>query len=108
MELNLDNPIFTIYVNVEGMDRETTEAILKEQNKIYGIYKNVTFWIIPSNVSKIETVWLGKYGQNKIDEESIQNVIDHINKVIDVLSDGTSDESIKARLRDLQLDNLLN
>jgi hypothetical protein len=108
MELELENPIFTVYVNVEGMSRQTAQETLQHFSGIYGSYTNATFWIFPSNITRVETVWNGKYQQNPINDERIQNMINHINRVLTLLSDGTSDEAIKAQLRELQLSKILD
>lgn len=106
MELQLENPIFAIYVNIEGMSRQRVEETLHYYNESYRRYTNATFWIFPSDKTKIEPIWNGKY-QNKIDDRNLQNLIDHVNNILKVLSDGTSDASIKSQLRDLQLSKIL-
>lgn len=110
MELNLEQPIFVVYVNTEGLSRQMESENLKSYTDYYGQYTNATFWILPTNETKVELIWNGsKYkinGDYKI--EHMQNLIEHVNNVLKIISDGTSEESIRAQLRDLQLSKILD
>jgi hypothetical protein len=110
MEVNLENPIFVFYINVDGMTRQRAKeqiAVLSEHMN----YQNITKWIIPikHGESKVELIWQGsRYSQNPgiLKTSGIQNVIEHINDVLGIIIDSTNDESIRAQLRELQLKKL--
>ena len=111
MEVNLENPIFVFYINVDGMSHQRAKeqiAVLSEHMN----YQNITKWIIPikHGESKVELIWQGsRYSQNPGNLSNIQNVIDHVNEVLENIINSTSDESIRSqafKLKDLQLKKL--
>jgi hypothetical protein len=109
MELNLEQPIFTIYIDTKGMSHQMANESISNINDFYSKYTNATFWIIPSNINKVELVWSGsKYQNINIKDSNLQELIKHVNDVLQILSDGTSDASIKAQLRELQLSKILD
>lgn len=110
MELNLEQPIFVVYVNIEGLSQQMANKTLSNYNSHYGQYTNSTFWIFPGKETKVEVIWNGsKYQLYKdLKDTSLQNMIEHVNSVLEILSEGTSDEAIKSQLRDLQLSKILD
>ena len=60
-EVNLDNPIFVYYVNVNGLSRQKADEMLGQLSSMF-TYKNVTTWIVPRNEgeTKIECVYDGR------------------------------------------------
>jgi hypothetical protein len=110
MEINLENPIFVAYIDVSGMSAQE----LKRKWQIYQdimSYDNITTWIIPiKSETKIEIIWQGsKYSTNTdiTDFNNLGNLINRFNEVIEVISNGTDDESIKQQLRNLQLKKII-
>ena len=66
MELNLENPIFVVYLNVGEMTRQRADEKIAELSN-YMSYQNITKWIIPikNSDSKVELIWQGsKYSTN--------------------------------------------
>jgi len=110
MELNLENPIFVVYLNVDGMSRMSAHESM-EVAKLYLLFDNVTTWILPiKSETKIEIIWQGsKYSTNTdiTDFNNLGNLINRFNEVIEVISNGTDDESIKQQLRNLQLKKII-
>lgn len=108
-DLNLENPIFVIYVNVAGMSRQKAEETLgsfQDQFK----YNNVTSWMVPiisGADSHIDLIWKGSKYSNEIKDESIGDLVCRINDIIDVISEGTSDASLKSQLRNLKIEQIL-
>jgi len=49
IELNLDNPVFVVYLNVDGYTRQKAEELIQQYNRFLN-YDNVTFWIITLRV----------------------------------------------------------
>ena len=112
MKLNLENPIFVVYLNVDGMSRPKAEEQIAVLSK-YMSYENVTNWILPikNGDSRVELIWQGsKYSTNPgiMNFNNFENLINRFNEVIEVISSGTNDASIKQQLRNLQLKKVLN
>jgi hypothetical protein len=110
-DLNLENPIFILYIDVNGYSAMKGKEAL-EQVKNHFSFKNVTTWIIPvRSETKVELIWQGsKYSTNPgmVSDNDNVNVIKHINEIVQVIIDGTSDESIKKNLRDLQINKVFD
>jgi hypothetical protein len=111
MELNLENPIFLVYINVVEMSRLGAEqAIAKLKNNL--TFDNATTWIMPvKSETKVELIWQGsKYSTNPgiMNFNNFENLINRFNEVIEVISNGTDDASIKQQLRNLQLKKIID
>ena len=112
MELNLENPIFVVYLNVGEMTRQRADEKIAELSN-YMSYQNITKWIIPikNSDSKVELIWQGsKYSTNPgiMNFNNFENLINRFNEVIEVISNGTDDASIKQQLRNLQLKKIID
>lgn len=110
MELNLQNPIFVFYINVDGMSRQRAEEEFAKLNA-YMSYENITKWIVPikHGDSKVELIWQGsKYSNNpgNLKSNNTQDLVEHINDLLGVIINSTNDESLRAQLRELQLKKL--
>ncbi len=110
-ELNLENPIFVLYINVDGMSRQSAQASI-QQVKDHFSFSNTTTWILPvKSDSKIELIWQGsKYSTNPgiMNFNNFENLINRFNEVIEVISNGTDDATIKQQLRNLQLKKIID
>lgn len=109
-ELDLENPIFVVYVNTELLDLKHAREKLKLYKKHF-TYTNVTTWVIADKSTKVELIWQGyKYSKTPgiIDNNSFEKIINRLNEVIQVISNGTDDETIKRQLRNLKLKMVLN
>ena len=108
--LNLENPIFIVYVDVDGLTNKHSIEKL-ESAKRHLSYDNVTMWFIADKTNKIELIWQGsKYSTNPgiMDFNNFENLINRFNEVIEVISNGTDDASIKQQLRNLQLKKIID
>ena len=113
MELNLENPIFVVYLNVDGVSRAKAEEQIADLSNYYMSYQNITKWIIPikNSDSKVELIWQGsKYSTNPgiMNFNNFENLINRFNEVIGVISNGTDDANIKQQLRNLQLKKIID
>ncbi len=112
-ELNLDNPIFVIYINIEGLTRSKAEETINSLKKSFD-YSNAKFLIIPQRANfenKIELLWHGsKYFHSFKKEEDLSEIKikKAINNIFKLLENGTDDASLKAQIRNLNLDELIN
>ena len=105
IKLDLDNPIFVIYVNTENMTSSSAQRMMEETMKVFDVYENVTNWFIPSGESKIECVYEGKH--NKHDKELIK-LITEINQRVEILTNSNDFEDFKLNFRDWRIDNILD
>ena len=84
------------------------EKNIEMYNDYFKTIENITFWIIPgAKETRIELVWQGSDFTKKIDSNH-ENLVLHINKVLELISEGTSDANIKQGLRDLQISKILD
>lgn len=103
IKLDLDNPIFSVYVNIAPLSRQKAEELLANIRDSMDIYENVTMWFIASDETKIECVYSGKRTELNLD-----SLIESINERIDILSKSSNFEDFKINIRDWRLDNLIN
>ena len=104
-EINLDNPIFTYYINIGGLSRQRADETLSEISKSFN-YQNVTIWIVPiqQGDSRIECVYDGRIRERS---EELKSLIEELNEKVDILSRTNSFEDFKIEVRDWRLKNLL-
>lgn len=58
-DLNLNNPIFVYYININGLTRQRSEEMLSSIAANFR-YNNVTVWVVPtSSPTKIECIYNG-------------------------------------------------
>lgn len=111
MKLNLENPIFLIYMNIDGMSHQKAKESI-EQVRRHFTFENTTTWIMPvKSETKVELIWQGsKYSTNPgiMNFNNFENLINRFNEVIEVISNGTDDASIKQQLRNLQLKKIFD
>ncbi len=101
IELNLDNPIFAAYINVDGMSHTRAKQTLSEFSKMFDIYTNITVWIVATKGdSKIECVYGGKYGTAKTKI--------NLSEKMNLLIDSKDFEEYKSKLREIQIDKVMS
>jgi hypothetical protein len=103
IKLDLDNPIFTFYVDITSVSRQKAEEMMADIRHSMDIYENVTIWFVASDQNKIECVYSGKRTESNLD-----SLIESINERIDILSKSNNFEDFKINIRDWRLDNLIN
>jgi hypothetical protein len=109
-DLNLENPIFVIYVDITDLTHNQAKEKLESLRHQFS-FDNVTTWIFADKINKVDVIWQGsKYSENPgvVNFNNFENLINRCNEVLEVISDGVSDTSIKQKLRDLQLKKVLN
>lgn len=108
MELNLDNPIFVVYLNVDGHTRQKAEELIKQYRRFLN-YDNVTFWImaVEDQKTKIELIWKGQKYEIPSNDNSVKTIKKSLTKLVDIISEGLTDDVLKQKLRDFTLDQIL-
>jgi hypothetical protein len=103
-EINLENPIFAFYLNIDGMSHQTAKQSLLEFKKSV-TYTNITSWIIPTkNETKVECVYPG----NRYNTPELESLVKEINERVDLLSNSESFEDFKINIRDSRISKLFN
>jgi len=105
IEINLDHPIFTVYVNTKNLTREAAEEYLYRTKKMFDVYKNITVWVLSSDENKVECVYDGQCRQR---DSEISGLIKEINTRIDIMSKSSSFEDFKINIRDWRINELVN
>lgn len=105
IELDLNNPVFVVYVNTQGLSTQSREESLWKTKKMFDIYKNATFWVISSDETKVECVY---DGQCRSRDMEISDLIEEINTRIDIMSKSSSFEDFKINIRDWRINELVN
>jgi hypothetical protein len=103
-EIDLDNPIFAYYINVDGLSRQSIDEQIQKLSDIFK-YKNVTTWIVPrtEGETKIECVYDGRIKERS---EELKSLIEEINEKVDILSKSGSFDDFKIYIRDWRISNL--
>ena len=102
---NLNNPIFTVYVDTKTLSRQAGYEYLAQVKAMFDVYKNVTMWVIASNETRIECVY---DGQCRNRDMEISDLIKEINTRIDIMSNSHSFDDFKINIRDWRLSELIN
>jgi hypothetical protein len=105
IEINLDYPIFTVYVNTKNLTREAAEEYLYRTKKMFDVYKNITVWVLSSDENKVECVYDGQCRQRDME---ISGLIKEINTRIDIMSKSNSFDDFKINIRDWRINELVN
>lgn len=103
MELNLNNPIFTIYLNLNGFSREFAEKKIHKIKETFSIYTNITIWVMESDETKIECVYDGKSNNKKIIE-----LTEDLKERFDILSNSKTLSEFNSNIREWKLKNLID
>jgi len=110
MNLDLNNPIFVLYINVHGMSRQRAEEAAAQMLKNIN-YDNITTWCIPieNQDSRIELIWKGhQYEIGLRNPSEISKIEDRIKMIIDITSKGASETDIKQRLREVLIGDIID
>lgn len=108
-ELDLDNPIFTVYVNIGGMSRANSDAKVGYISEYFNSYENGQFFIlaVSEGDERIEVLWKGgKYMGGEVLED-YERIKHNLIKISEIVSDGVSDEKIKSKLRKYMINDII-
>ena len=105
IEINLDNPIFVVYVDTKNTSRQVAEEHLYKTKKMFDVYKNITVWVLSSDENKVECVYDGQCRQRDME---ISGLIKEINTRIDIMSKSNSFDDFKINIRDWRINELVN
>jgi hypothetical protein len=108
-ELDLDNPIFTVYVNIGRMSRQSADAKVGYISEYFNSYENVQFFIlaVDEGDERIEVLWKGGKYMNGEVLEDYERIKHNLVKISEILSDGISDEKLKSKLRKYMINDII-
>lgn len=99
IELNLNNPIFALYVDSSNISRQSLDMMIQSYRSFFKCYTNITVWIILADYTKMECIYRGDKPNNI--EKKILETFDKISSINNI-------EEIKSIVRDFKINNLLN
>ena len=104
-EINLDNPIFVYYINVDGMSNQSVDEYIYKIQKFWS-FQNIVTWIVPrrEGETKIECVYDGRIKERG---EDLKELIEEINDKIEILSESGNFDDFKIAIREWRLSNIL-
>ena len=104
-EINLDNPIFVYYINVDGMSNQSVDEYIYKIQKFWS-FQNIVTWIVPrrEGETKIECVYDGRIKERG---EELKELIEEINDKIEILSESGNFDDFKIAIREWRLSNIL-
>ena len=100
MEINLDNPIFTYYVNVSGLSRQRAMNMIDSIKAHFDKISNITVWIIPSDYTKMECTYQGRWK-----ESIVKKITDIVESCVDI---GFDKSELKSEIRDYLIGEILD
>lgn len=111
--LNLDQPIFVVYFNVDGMGRQRAQEQLGDFVKtLSDNSNNMTFWIIPvknQQETKIEVVWRGNENEKQYAlSQSNKQIIQKFNRLMYLFSENADNGLIQQEVRRMRLNEITN
>ena len=104
-EIDLDNPIFVYYINVDGMSHQHANELISNIQENWK-FSNVVTWIVPrrEGETKIECVYDGRVKERS---EELKELIEELNEKIDLMSNAGNFDDFKIIVRDWRLKTLL-
>ena len=104
-EIDLDNPIFVYYINVDGMSHQHANELIANIQENWK-FSNVVTWIVPrrEGETKIECVYDGRVRERS---EELKELIEELNEKIDLMSNAGNFDDFKIIVRDWRLKTLL-
>jgi len=104
-ELDLNNPIFVFYLNVENKSPQSAQVYIENTKNHFDIYKNATMWFVAAKKDEVVCVYDG-WGRNR--DYELKDLIEEINTKIEIMSTSHSFEDFKINVRDWRLGKLVD
>ena len=104
-ELDLNNPIFVVYVNIENKTGQSGIEYIQRTQKYLDVYKNATMWFVASKRDEIACVY---DGWGRVRDHDLKDLIEEINTKIEIMSNSHSFDDFKINVRDWRLGKLID
>ena len=104
-ELDLNNPIFVFYINVENRSKQSAIEYIDSTQKHFDIYKNATMWFVAAKKDEVVCIY---DGWGRVRDSELKDLIEEINTKIEIMSKSHSFEDFKINVRDWRLNKLID
>jgi len=104
-ELDLNNPIFVFYLNVENRSRQAAQEYIENTRDHFDIYKNATIWFVAAKKDEVVCIY---DGWGRVRDSELKELIEEINTKIEIMSNSHSFEDFKINVRDWRLNKLVD
>ena len=104
-ELDLNNPIFVFYLDVENISRQSAQEYMEDVRRNFDIYKNATMWFVAAKKSEVVCIY---DGWGRVRDHELKDLIEEINSKIEIMSNSHSFEDFKINVRDWRLCKLVD
>lgn len=104
-ELDLNNPIFVFYVNVENRSPRSAQEYIENTQRHFDVYKNATIWFVGAKKDEVVCIY---DGWGRVRDSELKDLIEEINTKIEIMSNSHSFDDFKINVRDWRLDKLID
>jgi hypothetical protein len=104
-ELDLNNPIFVFYLNVENKSRQSAQEYIEPTKKHFDVYKNATMWFVAAKKDEVVCIY---DGWGRVRDSEIKDLIEEINTKIEIMSNSHSFDDFKINVRDWRISKLVD
>jgi len=104
-ELDLNNPIFVFYLNVENKSRQSAQEYIEATKKHFDVYKNATMWFLAAKKDEVVCIY---DGWGRVRDSEIKDLIEEINTKIEIMSNSHSFDDFKINVRDWRISKLVD
>jgi hypothetical protein len=104
-ELDLNNPIFVFYLNVENKSRQSAQEYIENTKKHFDVYKNATMWFVAAKKDEVVCIY---DGWGRVRDSEIKDLIEEINTKIEIMSNSHSFDDFKINVRDWRISKLVD
>jgi hypothetical protein len=104
-ELDLNNPIFVFYLDVENYSQQSAQNYIENVRRNFDIYKNATMWFVAAKKSEVVCIY---DGWGRVRDSELKDLIEEINTKIEIMSQSHSFEDFKINVRDWRLTKLVD
>jgi hypothetical protein len=104
-ELDLNNPIFVFYINVENKSRQSAQEYIENTKKHFDVYKNATMWFVAAKKDEVVCIY---DGWGRVRDSEIKDLIEEINTKIEIMSNSHSFDDFKINVRDWRISKLVD
>ncbi len=104
-ELDLDNPIFVFYINVENRTRQSAQEYIESVQKQFDVYKNATMWFVAAKKDEVVCIY---DGWGRVRDSELKDLIEEINTKIEIMSQSHSFDDFKINVRDWRIGKLVD
>ena len=103
--MNLNEPFFILYLDVDGMSQQLIDEYTSQCSKTLS-HQGIISFVIPvrNQETKFECVWKG----SKEDPQNFDFMVEKMNKLFKMMSDGIDNDTITKKVRQFTLENILN